>query len=120
MEKQGLLREVEKLLNVDKSLIEGLFFTLEVNGKIKLSQLDGQEVIYLKSIYDRELNIADKAIKLLSHNNLDEKLDLDELIEGVEEDLRIKYSSMQKEAIRESLLHNMMIITGGPGQSSRP
>ncbi len=115
LEKQGLLREVEKLLNVDKSLIEGLFFTLEVNGKIKLSQLDGQEVIYLKSIYDRELNIADKAIKLLSHNNLDEKLDLDELIEGVEEDLRIKYSSMQKEAIRESLLHNMMIITGGPG-----
>lgn len=115
LEKQGLLREVEKLLNVDKSLIEGLFFTLEVNGKIKLSQLDGQEVIYLKSIYDRELNIADKAIKLLSHNNLDEKLDLDQLIEGVEEDLRIKYSSMQKEAIRESLLHNMMIITGGPG-----
>ena len=115
LEKQGLLREVEKLLNVDKSLIEGLFFTLEVNGKIKLSQLDGQEVIYLKSIYDRELNIADKAIKLLSHNKLDEKLDLDQLIEGVEEDLRIKYSSMQKEAIRESLLHNMMIITGGPG-----
>ncbi len=115
VEKNTLLEEVERLLQVDKSLVENLFFTLELNGKIKLSRVEEESYIYLAAIYDRELNIAGKSLRLLSHNKLDKKLDLDLLIEELEEDLAINYSAMQKEAIKEALVHNMLIITGGPG-----
>ena len=72
------------------------------------------EKYYLTSIYDAEDYIT-RRIKYL--NNLeDNKIkNLDKYINDIELLNNIVYDESQKEAIRNSMLKNFIVITGGPG-----
>ena len=68
---------------------------------------------YLKDMYDAECNIV-KRFRIL--NDIDNKIKkFDSNINELEKFFNIKYNSNQLEAIKQSILKDFLIITGGPG-----
>ena len=68
---------------------------------------------YLKDMYDSECNIV-KRFRILNDNeNKIKKLDSN--ISELEKFFNIKYNSNQLEAIKNAILKDFLIITGGPG-----
>ena len=68
---------------------------------------------YLKDMYDAECNIV-KRFRILNDNE-NKIIKLDTNIKELSKIFNIKYNSNQLEAIRNSLLKDFLIITGGPG-----
>lgn len=69
---------------------------------------------YLYDLYDAEENIA-KRIKYLLRKHDNKIKNLDNFIEDLEKYSNIIYNSEQLDAIRNSVLKNFLVITGGPG-----
>lgn len=79
---------------------------------IKVIKLE--EKYYLRSMWDAEENIVNRIVSL--NNKKDAKIDnLDGYIEELEKSKVIKYNEEQKRAIKEAIIKNFLIITGGPG-----
>ena len=68
---------------------------------------------YLKDMYDAECNIV-KRFRILNDNE-NKIIKLDTNIKELSKIFNIEYNSNQLEAIRNSLLKDFLIITGGPG-----
>ena len=69
---------------------------------------------YIIDIYDDEVFIANK-IKYLTNKDKDDISNLDKQIQELENNNNITYNDEQKEAIKNALTNNILIITGGPG-----
>ena len=69
---------------------------------------------FLISMWEAEENIV-KRIKYLSNKEDFLVRDIDEVIKKIEQDKNIVYNNEQLEAIKDSILKNFLIITGGPG-----
>lgn len=79
---------------------------------IKVIKLE--EKYYLRSMYEAEENIVNRVVAL--NNKKDLKIDnLDGYIKELEKSKNITYNEEQKMAIKEAVLKNFLIITGGPG-----
>ncbi len=84
--------------------------TLETDLKIIIKE----EKYYLFEMYEAE-ELISKRFRLLSHKKDNVCKDIDDKINILEDHFMIKYNDLQKEAIKESYLKNLLIITGGPG-----
>ena len=69
---------------------------------------------YLKKVYDAECNIA-KRISYLVNLDDNKYKKLNELLLNNEKKYNIDYNSEQEEAIKNSFIKNVLVITGGPG-----
>lgn len=78
----------------------------------KLVQLDSK--YYLKEMYDNECLIVNR-LNILQHMEDNKVKDIDKYIQKLEDYFRIDYNLDQEEAIKNSCLKNILIITGGPG-----
>ncbi len=110
-----LINTVKKLLNSNiitddlyKNAIENL-----IDNK-KLVYEDGR--IYLSYLYNAEVN-ASKLLFDISNAkiNIFPKEKIEEALVYVEGILKVDYTPLQREAIINSLLNKLSIITGGPG-----
>lgn len=99
--------------SLDDDMLNEVIANLIVDGKIVIEEDD----IYLKHIYNAEIDFANK-IKLIENyeeeNPFLEK-DIEDKLNDLMENIKITYTSEQKEAIIFALLNNISIITGGPG-----
>lgn len=68
---------------------------------------------YLKNMYDAECNIVKRFRILNSKENKIKKID--DNIRELEKFFNIKYNTNQIDAIKQSILKDFLIITGGPG-----
>lgn len=84
--------------------------SLKKNAKI----VEYQENYYLKDMFDAEKLIASRFL-LLTHQADNFCGDLEQELELLEQEFFIRYNPSQKEAIKNSILKNLLIITGGPG-----
>lgn len=123
IERQNLLQEAAELLQVSAEQvdyqIDYLIFTCNlinekvvgddiVNGKI--------EVIYLSSLYKSEIRCADILSRMLkSNDNVLSKEDIKQRVISIEEKNNKELDESQRNAVIESIINNVMIITGGPG-----
>lgn len=107
--------QTSSILRVNKDLVEDQVPLLVFNNKIKIEEIDGKELVYLRTIYDIELSIVSKLLKLIDSKKPLVGFDLDEEIANIERLEDIKYSETQKDAIKTALEEKLMIITGGPG-----
>ena len=82
---------------------------LDAEGKIVI---DG-EYYYLKGIWDDEKYIVNKIKKLSNVQEID--MGIDDILKKYQEDIGITYNEEQENAIKNALLNNITIITGGPG-----
>ncbi len=71
--------------------------------------------IYPLYLYNAEIDIKNKILKLKSDKKLFDSKKVEKLIDEIEKDFRIQYESLQREAIINSLTNKLSIITGGPG-----
>ena len=82
---------------------------LRYEGKI----VEYEDKIYIKDLYDSEIEISNKLKYLLSLPN--DNINIDEGIELLEKEQNIEYNKDQIKAIKSSLENHVTIITGGPG-----
>lgn len=94
---------------IDEELINSCLNNLL--GDLKI--IKEEDRYYLTSVYDSELNIA-STIKYLV-NKKKNNYNIDKYIKQLEENNKIIYNDLQKEAIKKALEENILIITGGPG-----
>ena len=106
LKKDYLINKVSYLLKVSNNDIENEIGDDNLEGKIAIVEIDGEEYIYKNSIFNAEKSIAVD----LSHKKVDEYIfDI-----VVDEDLSA-FSAEQEEAINEAFKNMLLVITGGPG-----
>ena len=69
---------------------------------------------YLSDMYEAECFIV-KRVRMLNRKKDNEYKNIDGSLEDLEKYLEIEYNEEQRLAIRNSMLKNFLIITGGPG-----
>lgn len=104
-----------KLLEVDKSLVEAFFNEgCKVKG-VSVVDCISEPSVALNELYFAEINIA-KRLKHLDNSIKDiSDANIEHIISDIEATNGIKYASMQKKAIYESIKNGVMVLTGGPG-----
>lgn len=108
--KEEIIESLYSYLKMEIDEIDDFLYELREEDKI----VKEGEDYYLSTIYDSERNILHKITTLLRKDS--KKIDkLDSYIEELEKDSYITYNEKQKEAIKNALINNIFIITGGPG-----
>ena len=113
--KEILIENSQKLLDIERSLIEAAILEEIKQQGLTLDYLDQGITIFLTSYYIYEKQIAQILLKLVKLPILLDNSDVAESIIRVETELNIQLASSQKEAIKIASQNRIMIITGGPG-----
>lgn len=112
LEYQDIVTSVNNYLkiDIDNTSFEEYLYELEEEKQI----VKYDEHFYLIDIFKAENYVVDRIISLASKQN--KKTDkIDYYLNKLEKSANIKYNIKQKEAIKNALEKNILIITGGPG-----
>lgn len=114
LSQEALLYRAGKLLEVEIDHIEGYLMDLSMEKKIVLKKTEEGTRVYASKYYYMELNTA----RML--HDLNVKFDmtdsaLKERLHAIEESTGLLLDEMQKNAVLESMLHGVTVLTGGPG-----
>lgn len=101
--------ESEALMEVDEETVMKNIDDMIAFGSI----VDDEGHLYLKRLYDAEINVAKKLREMAE--TLDITLPALPPIETIEERTGVHYEDEQKEALYKVLTERVMILTGGPG-----
>ncbi len=97
-----------------RAITEELFISSLNTLILDLKVIKVEEKYYLRNMWDAEENIVNRVLYL--NNKKDYKIsNIDNYLTELENFKEIKYNEEQKNAIKNSLLKNFLIITGGPG-----
>ncbi|MFD3449317.1 ATP-dependent RecD-like DNA helicase [Microbacteriaceae bacterium 4G12] len=116
--KDQLMEQTLTLLNNQEQTVsvEDIEKCLEVLQQEE--KLVGEEDrIYLSSLYYAEKGLVTSIFRILHQDEEEEFPESEFLLTlgNIEEQLRVQYAPLQKEAIQTALHEPMMILTGGPG-----
>ena len=115
MPKEKLIAECEKVLTVDRDLIEANIYNSVLEGKIKVEKINEIEAVYSLPYYFCELGVTNKIITLSIENFQTINSDIAFEISSFESKNNIKFAGAQKDAIIGAFENGIEIITGGPG-----
>ncbi len=101
--------ESEALMEVDEETVIKNIDDMIAIGSI----VDDEGRLYLKHLYDAEINVAKKLREMAE--TIDVTLPAPPPIEVIEERTGVHYEDEQKEALYKALTERVMILTGGPG-----
>ena len=110
--KTNLLDFVSTLLQISESTIKVILNQMKVKETIVIEERDDDEWVYLKEIYEAEVFVAAKLIRLDNVKNRKQIAKIDEKLEEEEKELGIELSEKQKEAIKAVSKNNVCVITG--------
>ena len=115
MPKDKLINEAQRVLSVDKELIEVNIYNSVLEGKIKIEKINEIEAVYSFPYYFCELGVTNKIITLSIENFQTINSDITFEISSFERKNNIVFADSQKEAILGAFENGIEIITGGPG-----
>lgn len=110
-----LIQDSEKLLELNGEIIKECVMMLVYNQKIHIEKVNNENLIYLMPYYLAENGVCSQIVKLSQYEFEDLKIDIDNKINVLEEDKKIKLAEKQILAVKESVNSGVLIITGGPG-----
>ncbi|WP_246927059.1 ATP-dependent RecD-like DNA helicase [Clostridioides difficile] len=110
-----LIQDSEKLLELSGKIIKECVMMLVYNQKIHIEKVNNENLIYLMPYYLAENGVCSQIVKLLQYEFEDLKIDIDNEINVLEENKKIKLAEKQILAVKESVNSGVLIITGGPG-----
>lgn len=113
--KDELLEKSGEFLEVSTSLLEEAIMNLDMDGVVKIDELEDRQVVYLWRYYLAELSCAKTISRMIKEVPRHLGSDLETLIEMTERRTRLEYSKEQKTAIIEGVSNSVSVITGGPG-----
>lgn len=97
-------------INVSLSVFENSLFALIEEGVV----INCDERYYIKEMYEAEMHISKRMVYLNNKKDLiNKKIDLE--IEKLQQEEELVYNDNQLDAIKNAILKNLLIITGGPG-----
>lgn len=111
--KEKLLATAGKMLELELSQLETVLQEILERQDLILIQKK-REYIALPDVYRAENYIASR-ISVMIKVPAEEERDVDFIIEQVEREKHITYETLQKSAIRQALVNQIFILTGGPG-----
>ena len=115
VQKSTVADAVSKLLGIHNAEISEFFEESELPKGVSQILVQNTECLALNELYFAEINIA-KRLHLLNRKAISfENSNLDAMVASLEAREGIKYASLQKKAIFESLKNGVTILTGGPG-----
>ena len=114
-EKNDFFSLAEKILEVDKKIIENELSNLIKLKEIIENNLNNQAFLWLRSFYNFEIEISKNINRLLHYKTKFRTFDIDKALIWVQKKLNINLAEKQVLAINDALLNKMHIITGGPG-----
>lgn len=121
MPKAFLLERVVENLDTTTERVEDCLQSLTFTGEIQTECYDEVEVVYLYGYYYAEQRVADGLRRIRDARLEPLPVDIDNAIRDAEASLgrdssrKIELSDEQRSAVRNALLDNVTIITGGPG-----
>ena len=114
-----LLNRAIDLLGLDRTFDEDLVETClrkcEKDNEVISLEVEGKEIIMSRILYDQEKFIAKKLISLCTNNSNIFLMDIDTDLKIYQEMNGITLDEKQIEAIKNSLIYGVSVITGGPG-----
>jgi len=113
--REKLIGATAKLLGVTEKEADDAISVLLSEDKIKYSVFDNVKYMYDKIAYNAEKYISQKLILIDTTTPKINTDDVSVYIEKEEKVCGIKFASLQKQAIADSLRNGVMILTGGPG-----
>ena len=105
----------EKLLEVDRALINTALELELVGGTVIADTVGGRECIFLGVLYHAEKKIAERLKTLLIGALPWPAIDPDKALPWIEKRTALTLAPSQREAIALTLRSKMTVITGGPG-----
>ena len=115
----SLSKDLEKTCREELELNADQFrAALEVLIKKKnviVKKIEKGQAVYLPFFYHAEEEVAKSIGEIISFPKIAPEFDLEKALIAIQKDSHIRFSSQQKQAIRECLLKNLLVITGGPG-----
>lgn len=115
VEKNNLTNECVRLLTADIAPVESTIVSLLKAGKIISERIYNVEALYLPFYYNAEYGtakiLAEMCIKDSGHKNSG----FEGTIKTIEREQKIEFSKEQIKACQLAIIHNVLIITGGPG-----
>lgn len=105
-----------KLVEVERPLIQTAVAAVLDDKSVVREEVDGTSWLYLAALFRAETGLAQAVRRLLAQQRHPlPSVDLEKAIPWVEQKLQIQLAAAQKEAIRQSCRHKLLVITGGPG-----
>lgn len=114
-----LVVEAEKILEVDRKLIQECLEILKKEERVVIFELvvdaAKQPYVWLKLYFWAEVGIAREIKRLKDHASGLRNVDMEKALTWVQSLLKIELATNQQAAVAAALSSKMLIITGGPG-----
>jgi exodeoxyribonuclease V alpha subunit len=110
-----LVNSVCNLLEISMEIIENEMKNMAFQGKIHIEQINKERVVYYLPYHHAETNVCKYLINLQNEDFNIKENDLLNSLAIIEKESSIELTEMQKEAVLQSILNGVTVITGGPG-----
>jgi exodeoxyribonuclease V alpha subunit len=118
-----LIRKCREILEVEREIIEKAFGLITADTRAVIEEVtrgagedDGNtKAVYLARYYFAETGIAAKLKSLINAPMAKRAIDALKALEWVQQELSLRLADRQQEAVRNTIDHKVMVITGGPG-----
>ncbi|WP_312700411.1 ATP-dependent RecD-like DNA helicase [Sedimentibacter sp.] len=104
-----------KLLEIAREDVEDEMRNMAFTEKIHIETINGERAVYYLPYHTAEVNVCKELINLASVDFSMSEEDIIPYLERVESSTSMSLSDMQKEAILQSIINGVTVITGGPG-----
>lgn len=111
--RKRLIPMAEKLLELEPQLISDMIDEM-IHQRDLVEVKKKQDYLALPDLYEAERYIANR-VALMASVPPEPPADIDFVIRQIEEEKGITYEELQKKAIREAVISDIFILTGGPG-----
>jgi exodeoxyribonuclease V alpha subunit len=113
--KDILIRLAAELLEASEEAVEHALISMMVDKSIFIERTEDMEGVYLVPFHHAELGVARRLMDI-AFAELQVKLEnVDSEISKIEKEIGITLAQQQREAVKQSLYHGVLVITGGPG-----
>ena len=104
-----------KELGVEEEKTRSALADLVRQKLIVAEKVEDRTAVYLPYLFEAQEGVAGAILKISSMPSPNPPSGMDKTIAEVERELRLEFSSTQKEAIKACFNKKMLVITGGPG-----
>lgn len=120
MPEELLIEKVVELIDTSRVLVEDCITGMAFGGELQTDNVDGLPVIYLYGYFHAEQRTVYNLERIKRDRFTHLPADIDNMIADAEAALsaeggNVSLSHKQRDAVKETLLNNITIITGGPG-----
>ena len=112
----GVVEHTIKLVEIDQNVVENAVETAVKDSSVVREVVDGEPWLFLQGLYQAEVGLAQSVHRITSTTlHPLPSINVKNALGWVEENLGIRLSAGQQEAIRQACQHKFLVITGGPG-----